>query len=310
MTRIDSASGSGRGRGPRPGPAAAPTVSPSAHAARLARYARAEMRPGGGATPDHVQPHASRGDGFAGGNHDRRRTESATAETVRQNEPAARGADCPRVRAGWRHKERPMPTSGSPSPRHAASLDSAFPPGSRRPPRVSPPAPGGSSSATSRRAFRLSGRAALSRAGSVACDAAAALLVAFAALVALAPAGPRPDDAGEQHQSDLIHRHHFAWESLGDIARIRDRYRQRWIHALNHRSEIFRSGQFVGVDGDAAQGCAPPPRHSPPWRNPDTIANGILAFTAPASTFLDPSTTYYVLFNGENISISHNGFGC
>ena len=53
--------------------------------------------------------------------------------------------------------------------------------GPRRPPESSPHSPGGSSSASNRRASRPS---AASRAGSVACHAAAAVLVAFAMLFA------------------------------------------------------------------------------------------------------------------------------
>ena len=55
--------------------------------------------------------------------------------------------------------------------------------GPRRPPESSPHSPGGSSSASNRRASRPS---AASRAGSVACHAAAAVLVAFAMLFAAA----------------------------------------------------------------------------------------------------------------------------
>ena len=55
--------------------------------------------------------------------------------------------------------------------------------GPRRPPESSPPSPAGSSSASNRRASRPS---AASRAGSVACHAAAAVLVTFAALFAAA----------------------------------------------------------------------------------------------------------------------------
>ena len=59
------------------------------------------------------------------------------------------------------------------------------PPGPRRPPESSPPSPGGSSSASNHRASRTSAAASVSRAGSVACHAAAAFFVAFAALLTL-----------------------------------------------------------------------------------------------------------------------------
>ena len=58
--------------------------------------------------------------------------------------------------------------------------------GPRRPPESSPPSPGGSSSASNHRASRTSAAASVSRAGSVACHAAAAFFVAFAALLTLA----------------------------------------------------------------------------------------------------------------------------
>ena len=56
--------------------------------------------------------------------------------------------------------------------------------GPRRLPESSPPSPGGSSSASNHRASRPSAGAAVSRAGSVACYAAAAVLVTFAAPLA------------------------------------------------------------------------------------------------------------------------------
>ena len=45
----------------------------------------------------------------------------------------------------------------------------------------------------------------------------------------------------------------------------------------------------------------PPTRQSPTLSNPASIVTGTLTFTAPADTTLIKDTTYYVLFNGDNV---------
>ena len=206
-----------------------------------------------------------------------------------------------------------MTLTGSPSTRHAATpprnhtpartgagltrlSDNESPPGLRRPPESCPPSPGGSSSAS-----RLSAGAALARAGSVACYA-GGFLAAFAALLGL------PLQAQAQTVVTLVNSSNqtagqgsTALGNHWEIAQGFTTGSNTYDYTLtNIRAEFPTVGSSpsltVTLHKDAPANAA-----VATLTNPATIEHGQLTFTAPANTTLDASTTYYVLFNGENI---------
>ena len=116
--------------------------------------------------------------------------------------------------------------------------------GPRRPPESSPPSPGGSSSASNHRASRTSAAASVSRAGSVACYAAAAVFVAFAALVALPPQAQAQkttfvSNTGQSTDPDASGKHRSPRTSLATSSTaVQDRRSMR----VAIRSRQFKSG--------------------------------------------------------------------
>ena len=176
------------------------------------------------------------------------------------------------------------------------------PRGPRRPPESSPPSPGGSSSASNHRASRPSARAALSRAGSVACYA-AGFLVAFAALLAL------PLQAQAQTVVTLVNslsqtegQSSTALGNNWEVAQGFTTGSNADGYTLTNIRSVFPSilnntpSLTVTLHKDAPTNAA-----IATLTNPATIEVGQLTFTAPANTTLDAATTYYVLFHGENI---------
>ena len=172
--------------------------------------------------------------------------------------------------------------------------------GPRRPPESSPPSPGGSSYASDHRAPRLSARAALSRAGSVACYA-GGFLVAFAALLAL------PLQAQAQTVVTLVN---SSSQTAGQSSTALGNH---WEIAQGFTTGSNTAGYtltsiraYFPTVGSSPSLTVTLHKHAPAnaaiatLTNP-TITTGDLTFTAPANTTLDASTTYYVLFHGENI---------
>ena len=171
--------------------------------------------------------------------------------------------------------------------------------GPRRPPESSPHSPGGSSSASNRRASRPS---AASRAGSVACYA-GGFLVAFAALLAL------PLQAQAQTVVTLVNslsqtegQSSTALGNHWEVAQGFTTGSNAAGYTLTNIRSVFPSilnnmpSLTVTLHKDAPTNAA-----IATLTNPATIEVGQLTFTAPANTTLDAATTYYVLFHGENI---------
>ena len=155
----------------------------------------------------------------------------------------------------------------------------------------SPPSPGGSSCQCNRRASRPSAGTALSRAGSVACHAAGALLVAFAALLAL------PLQA--QAQSTLVSNLGQGNDSSADFnPPVAQRfttgsnpggYTLSRVEIKPEDSDSF-SVSVCGVDASSFPGST-----CTALTAPGSFAPGALVFNAPAGTTVSASTTYTVV---------------
>ena len=155
----------------------------------------------------------------------------------------------------------------------------------------SPPSPGGSSCPCNRRASRPSAGTALSRAGSVACHAVGALLVAFAAVLAL------PLQA--QAQSTLVSNLGQGNDSSADFnPPVAQRfttgsnpggYTLSRVEIKPEDSDSF-SVSVCGVDADGF-----PNLTCTALIAPGSFASGTLVFNAPAGTTLSSGTTYTVV---------------
>ncbi len=186
------------------------------------------------------------------------------------------------------------------------------PPGPRRPPESSPPSPGGSSSASNHRASRTSAAASVSRAGSVACHAAAAFFVAFAALLTLplqaeAQKTTFVSNTGQSTDPDVreVGPHGHLWQLQAQQFRTGDNEGGYTLSAIQVRVDDFGSNSRPKVSIYTTS-SGNPGSSLYVLTNPATLNDdAINSFRAPANATLEKDTNYFVVFealgSGSNL---------
>ena len=186
------------------------------------------------------------------------------------------------------------------------------PPGPRRPPESSPPSPGGSSSASNHRASRTSAAASVSRAGSVACHAAAAFFVAFAALLTLplqaeAQKTTFVSNTGQSTDPDVreVGPHGHLWQLQAQQFSTGDNEGGYTLSAIQVRVDDFGSNSRPKVSIYTTS-SGNPGTSLYVLTNPATLNDdAINTFRAPANATLEKDTNYFVVFeelgSGSNL---------
>ena len=186
------------------------------------------------------------------------------------------------------------------------------PPGPRRPPESSPPSPGGSCSTSNHRASRLSAGASVSRAGSVACHAAAAALVTFAALLTLplqaeAQKTTFVSNTGQSTDPDVreVGPHGHLWQLQAQQFRTGDNEGGYTLSAIQVRVDDFGSNSRPKVSIYTTS-SGNPGSSLYVLTNPATLNDdAINSFRAPANATLEKDTNYFVVFealgSGSNL---------
>ena len=181
--------------------------------------------------------------------------------------------------------------------------------GPRRPPESSPPSPGGSSSASNHRASRPS---AAARAVSVACHAAAAALVTFAALLALplqaeAQKTTFVSNTGQSTDPDVreVGPHGHLWQLQAQQFRTGDNEGGYTLSAIQVRVDDFGSNSRPKVSIYTTS-SGNPGSSLYVLTNPATLNDdAINSFRAPANATLEKDTNYFVVFealgSGSNL---------
>ena len=178
-----------------------------------------------------------------------------------------------------------------------------------RPPESSPPSPGGSSSASNHRASRPS---AATRAGSVACHAAAAALVTFAALLTLplqaeAQKTTWVSNTGQSTDPDVreVGPHGHLWQLQAQQFRTGDNEGGYTLSAIQVRVDDFGSNSRPKVSIYTTS-SGNPGTSLYVLTNPATLNDdAINTFRAPANATLEKDTNYFVVFealgSGSNL---------
>ena len=181
--------------------------------------------------------------------------------------------------------------------------------GPRRPPESSPHSPGDSSSASNRRASRPS---AASRAVSVACHAAAAVLVTFAVLLALplqaeAQKTTFVSNTGQSTDPDVreVGPHGHLWQLQAQQFRTGDNEGGYTLSAIQVRVDDFGSNSRPKVSIYTTS-SGNPGSSLYVLTNPATLNDdAINSFRAPANATLEKDTNYFVVFealgSGSNL---------
>ena len=181
--------------------------------------------------------------------------------------------------------------------------------GPRRLPESSPPSPGGSSSASNHRASRPS---AAARAVSVACHAAAAVLAAFAALLALplqaeAQKTTFVSNTGQSTDPDVreVGPHGHLWQLQAQQFRTGDNEGGYTLSAIQVRVDDFGSNSRPKVSIYTTS-SGNPGTSLYVLTNPATLNDdAINTFRAPANATLEKDTNYFVVFeelgSGSNL---------
>ena len=181
--------------------------------------------------------------------------------------------------------------------------------GPRRPPESSPRSPGGSSSASNHRASRPS---AAARAVSVACHAAAAVLVAFAALLALplqaeAQKTTFVSNTGQSTDPDVreVGPHGHLWQLQAQQFRTGDNEGGYTLSTIQVRVDDFGSNSRPKVSIYTTS-SGNPGSSLYVLTNPATLNDdAINTFRAPANATLEKDTNYFVVFealgSGSNL---------
>ena len=181
--------------------------------------------------------------------------------------------------------------------------------GPRRPPESSPPSPGGSSSGSNHRASRPS---AAARAVSVACHAAAAALVTFAALLALplqaeAQKTTFVSNTGQSTDPDVreVGPHGHLWQLQAQQFRTGDNEGGYTLSAIQVRVDDFGSNSRPKVSIYTTS-SGNPGSSLYVLTNPATLNDdAINSFRAPANATLEKDTNYFVVFealgSGSNL---------
>ena len=181
--------------------------------------------------------------------------------------------------------------------------------GPRRLPESSPPSPGGSSSASNHRASRPS---AAARAVSVACHAAAAVLAAFAALLALplqaeAQKTTFVSNTGQSTDPDVreVGPHGHLWQLQAQQFRTGDNEGGYTLSAIQVRVDDFGSNSRPKVSIYTTS-SGNPGTSLYVLTNPATLNDdAINSFRAPANATLEKDTNYFVVFealgSGSNL---------
>ena len=181
--------------------------------------------------------------------------------------------------------------------------------GPRRPPESSPHSPGDSSSASNRRASRPS---AASRAVSVACHAAAAVLVTFAVLLALplqaqAQKTTFVSNTGQSTDPDVreVGPHGHLWQLQAQQFRTGDNEGGYTLSTIQVRVDDFGSNSRPKVSIYTTS-SGNPGSSLYVLTNPATLNDdAINSFRAPANATLEKDTNYFVVFealgSGSNL---------
>ena len=181
--------------------------------------------------------------------------------------------------------------------------------GPRRLPESSPPSPGGSSSASNHRASRPS---AAARAVSVACHAAAAVLAAFAALLALplqaeAQKTTFVSNTGQSTDPDVreVGPHGHLWQLQAQQFRTGDNEGGYTLSTIQVRVDDFGSNSRPKVSIYTTS-SGNPGSSLYVLTNPATLNDdAINSFRAPANATLEKDTNYFVVFealgSGSNL---------
>ena len=207
---------------------------------------------------------------------------------------------------------RLIPSQGPRATSNSGPGYNESPPSPCRPPESSPPSPGGSCSTSNHRASRLSAGASVSRAGSVACHAAAAALVTFAALLTLplqaeAQKTTFVSNTGQSTDPDVreVGPHGHLWQLQAQQFRTGDNEGGYTLSTIQVRVDDFGSNSRPKVSIYTTS-SGNPGSSLYVLTNPATLNDdAINSFRAPANATLEKDTNYFVVFealgSGSNL---------
>ena len=207
---------------------------------------------------------------------------------------------------------RLIPSQGPRATSNSGPGYNESPPGPCRPPESAPPSPGGSCSTSNHRASRLSAGASVSRAGSVACHAAAAALVTFAALLTLplqaeAQKTTFVSNTGQSTDPDVreVGPHGHLWQLQAQQFRTGDNEGGYTLSTIQVRVDDFGSNSRPKVSIYTTS-SGNPGSSLYVLTNPATLNDdAINSFRAPANATLEKDTNYFVVFealgSGSNL---------